>query len=908
MIEDINEIAIDAQPAPLTLSIHFAEQNEFRRDGWQRTDPEITLDKLFGLGSSWFDSKIAISNILWRDGIRRTENFERVAGCIILDHDDGVMTLEHARAFYNQFDAILYTSKSNQKRKASHEPCDRFRAIISTDRHIEEPEENTLVIKTLAALLPIDPSTCDAARLYNMGCVDGGLHYRCQGRLVLCIDKILAMAQQLNIRVSGRVTPHELSARSGAGIRNGNLVNQINSWIRTFEHDPSWQSRDSYSKVFSLLLVAFDKCPRREDIEESFRSMPWIQEWFSRHPQQESSFSSLVDKTCRIWKENILKDKYVELEPPTPIEVINTEELPALDPGHQAVVDQYHQSHGISDTTEGLATHKLLAHLLQHSHRSILDVPCGGEKSTAAICAAVTFACPRRQFMIVKETVSACLECKHTLESIGKNVGILAGYKKRYCRKDYPEEQWRIMYSNSRSPCRECEHAIQCLFGRTYHKEYRKEELSKEVVLVTHARFINMWISKKIPPNAYLIIDEALERFERFDLNQQDLAGLRQALGDEAGASLTTTLLQIVIHHPNSCVFFSPTVSDLVELRKSIHAQLDDGDSLDQRIGEKALEYINYFNTGLCFTMRTQYHENTTFSWIKDRFLCDLPNRMVILDGSAQYSNTAWKDFTIFRSSEHRQQRYQNVTIHFMGRHPTKSSLLAKRPPFISAIEVFLHTHPDAKPFIVTNKLGNDPELEPIQTYTNNLTSRGAIHLQRGFVIGSNEARECNVAILMMSTFTNLADYVLQAALVDNTEINESRIYTCEAGQVKRPRMRGEGFEDPSIDREYRRSYINELYQTIMRGIIRQHPEEEYHVFCFLDSWGMLVELEKLLPGFKLQAIEETAHSEGMMGYMTVRDECPENLSYRSLARILRKSRGGAEKLQTLREYRALLL
>ncbi len=73
------------------------------------------------------------SAIDFKQGYRHTKNFKDGNTVVILDVDDG-MTIEEAKQMLAERDlkALLITTKSHQKQKGDHAPCDRFRIILPT--------------------------------------------------------------------------------------------------------------------------------------------------------------------------------------------------------------------------------------------------------------------------------------------------------------------------------------------------------------------------------------------------------------------------------------------------------------------------------------------------------------------------------------------------------------------------------------------------------------------------------------------------------------------------------------------------------------------------------------------------------------------------------------------------------
>ncbi len=59
--------------------------------------------------------------------------------------------------------------------------------------------------------------------------------------------------------------------------------------------------------------------------------------------------------------------------------------------------------------------------------------------------------------------------------------------------------------------------------------------------------------------------------------------------------------------------------------------------------------------------------------------------------------------------------------------------------------------------------------------------------------------------------------------------------------------MRLGRFDDPDIDAQFRKQYVDELYQTLMRGVVRTDSKAHYTVVAFLGGFWLLPELEQLI-------------------------------------------------------------
>ena len=158
------------------------------------------------------------------------------------------------------------------------------------------------------------------------------------------------------------------------------------------------------------------------------------------------------------------------------------------------------------------------------------------------------------------------------------------------------------------------------------------------------------------------------------------------------------------------------------------------------------------------------------------------------------------------------------------------------------------------------------------------------MHLTRGRVTGSNAARECDIGVVAMSIFTTLSNYVLKTCVATGAqEIAADRIW-----RRGRPKMMLGRFEDEAIDAQYRRQYVDELYQAVMRGIVRMDTSAHYRVWVFLPALWMALELERLLPQYSLLGIGNTPLSRQFNGFSYLRNKGLAGVgSYSQLAGIM---------------------
>ena len=114
------------------------------------------------------------SNILWKDGARKSANF-LAAHSIILDFDGKMPLAEAKEAFKDTQDVCIVTSKSHQspckiepggKPGKAITPADYFHVIIALPEPITDLAVYKFVVKYLIDLYGSDPSCKDGGRFY----------------------------------------------------------------------------------------------------------------------------------------------------------------------------------------------------------------------------------------------------------------------------------------------------------------------------------------------------------------------------------------------------------------------------------------------------------------------------------------------------------------------------------------------------------------------------------------------------------------------------------------------------------------------------------------------------------------------------------------------------------------------
>ena len=108
-----------------------------------------------------------------------------------------------------------------------------------------------------------------------------------------------------------------------------------------------------------------------------------------------------------------------------------------------------------------------------------------------------------------------------------------------------------------------------------------------------------------------------------------------------------------------------------------------------------------------------------------------------------------------------------------------------------------------------------------------------------------------------MSLFSDVADYALKASLYHNKEFPESDIFGEQKSNGitwKYVKLNNGGFECKEIRDVATRQMQRDLYQCIMRGIVRDNPDADYSVVAIVSDPGIIHGLRDDLPGATIAA------------------------------------------------------
>lgn len=105
------------------------------------------------------------SPIIWENGERKKVNFLR-ANLLVLDFDDGKMTVADALGKFYAYKCLVGTTKSHLKDKNGL-VCDRFRVVLGLDNVVTDAHQYSDLTKMYAQIFESDLAATDTARCYQ---------------------------------------------------------------------------------------------------------------------------------------------------------------------------------------------------------------------------------------------------------------------------------------------------------------------------------------------------------------------------------------------------------------------------------------------------------------------------------------------------------------------------------------------------------------------------------------------------------------------------------------------------------------------------------------------------------------------------------------------------------------------
>lgn len=486
--------------------------------------------------------------------------------------------------------------------------------------------------------------------------------------------------------------------------------------------------------------------------------------------------------------------------------------------------------------------------LFDDAKSGIISVPCSSSKTFSALIYVSSIADRLKQYhekiWFVSEKIDDCRRNAEVLTALGARAIAYHG-QPQSCnvqRREFLAGQ----------PCKSCE--TPCGAVNRYLHGLAVTLNKCEVLCCTHKFFANE-LAKGNDPNATLIvIDESPSLLESYELDSNTVSTIKDHL---SRATYLDTLFEHELRKIKDVCIDKGTyriepleLDDFTDSIKLAHMNAQRGYSGSIEKLESVLGFFTFFN----------YSDNVFGTKIGDghfKFLAgkidiSLPNSIVwILDGSAKNQLTKWQDMTVIEVPD-LQVSFPNLKVNLIPGNSTKSALGRTRTR--RALVDSTSKIPAGNTILFSNKTPDGDALKTVDDVASVLTAKGntIINMTRGEHIGSNKGRAANSNLICMSLFSDVADYALRASIYYNREFRESDLYGTQISkdgtEFQYVRMNNGGFENLMLRNIMTRSIERDLYQAIMRGVIRDNPQADYTVVAIVSDQAIITTLAEDLP------------------------------------------------------------
>lgn len=491
----------------------------------------------------------------------------------------------------------------------------------------------------------------------------------------------------------------------------------------------------------------------------------------------------------------------------------------------------------------------LMEQLYLKQEKAILNFPCASGKTTAAMILAAAHASPENRFWIVTQKIEDVKRIAEFLRQIGCNAKEWHGRS-----SECPVPRLEFISKKRGFFCRKCE--TSCTARLKYLAMDVWDAPDADVLVTTHSHWAAAVIQEKIPESVkYVIVDESPTLMEYFTLNEEKVMDFRGIFFQNSRLrkwfDADIGYIQAMLYNGN-CRRIPElnTLSHTEEIQKCLYLLLGRGE-ISPELFEQMQIFLDFFSSPEVYGIRENRGWNETMAFIRGTVDLQTSIPHLILDGSALMSDVRWRGFHIFNCPELK-QTYSNTTIEVINGNPSKA-FLSNRDNFDQLAEAVIRmVEPENTLLLFRNKeLSFDSALEEnIATLRSRLQNEVGVELlelNRGEHIGSNKGRTAQVNAVCMSLFSTLSYYVLRTALVHHREIPAREIWR---KLFRIPAMkRNGGFVSEEIEETYCRTISLDLYQTIMRGCIRDNPANSYKVVCAVSGLDIISVLKEELPG-----------------------------------------------------------
>jgi hypothetical protein len=909
----------------VTLSGRPYAKHEYARVLFERD--QIPRDDIDRLGNGYFHEVIKnpdadVSGIRWDGNWYLQEKFE-ACSALVFDVDGGSPTVEDLVSCWRGHVAgVLWTSKSHRKPKCKSDrcdlPCDRYHGLVPLDKTVHTLAKYKEVAAAFRFVLLPD---CDPAITNGNFKVRGGptgceIHSFRGGRRCIDTEKLLRLAREFSPEFREFCETHVWNDSHrreyvcfqtiGKGKPSAVLANRIAKHYL----DTNWKTDDTHRVVWGLCCYAWSRCLDPETVKASLLEVPVVEKFLLGRDDRARDFDTTLVKALNQHLsdvENRLADTTL-ISPLNEVRTFGADDLPELPEDYKLVIDKYNAHHNIAQFPEMELTHRLfLKAMSEKDGPNVMEnVPPGMGKSTAVTCYAAFYVHDENRIVIVKPTVEAALRQRDDLLALAPHladdVSVLCAMNAELCPfsdKHDPYYRKEVCWTcHLNAACRTDGTPVpvsgRCPIAQT--KQSLRQCLAKNIVIVTHRRWVDWLELNSEPEGRTVICDENPATYETFTFTAQnllDMAGVDAAAKDR--------LVWLRKHMSGNGSFdgtgdISPETKSkiLSRLKKAqdglgsagVHDYLPTlepdagGEPTRSRVDLWEAQQELLIRYLACFRHTDETNErfvadNCDGSWTFVRCkLANCPrNRTIILDGSAIYSNVEWEGFEIWRVREQSEIGFGNVTIHAVRGNPTKNNMEKNWGAFTERIQAGLREGDPAagnRVALLCNKGAMEKEeLSHVKELRDWLAENGyqVTEMFKGRIIGSNAGNDCGAVIVGTSVFNNITYYLLQTMLRTRQIISEDEVWnvffeahegTDELGQkVKRtekkrfPRMR-DGFIEERLNQTFIRQYCATLYQYILRSRARRYQGDSVDVFAFVPGNWAFEEIRRMMPGINI--------------------------------------------------------
>lgn len=868
------------------------------------------------------NNKLYISPFSYRTNSRKKDNFKEMS-FLALDFDDGLSIVELQSLLGKvKLAHAIYTTKSHQVKKImhsgkEHHACDRYRCFIPISESIKTSKSLFQFFHAIKAIYPFseaDKACFESARIFNV--YPYGKVFINKAKNCLNVEQLIEMGKDSIHKVTAGNHKKYESIDDKQLIFNENekadenLIKSMNEYYKNTE----WKIENTHQKIFGCICAAFNRNSNWSTVYKSIQEWNIYKEWLTRHPNQKCESKKLVSKCF-----NLVYG--VDIQAKNPTHPYDEKELfISLDYADNCLKLRQHRNMSKEISSTDMLLEKAMNDDVK---RIIIQSPCGGGKSTAAMSYMATYASSTNPVWYIAETRDLCEKFKYELDEVYKsNVGYLSGFNPAQCTKveymQLPDGEgyhiegiWSTREAYKHDFCKGCYDRDTCHFFKSRHET--KTILDKQCVVMTHKKLINLIQREEVPPHVSLIIDEELKRWENFSFTQNHFNTFERKFSkydkwDDVGLAseyktFMDDLKNIMEESANTygveLEYFSISPQLRKHLLKILNSEeseelLNHNDMNQYYVADKydkLNEFVSFFSNDSIKYIRHSIQsikdsEVEIWDCATDAIQFLIPNKTIILNASAQYSHVKWEEFVIYKLNE--KVEVPNTTFHCLLANPTKRRIMKggkNQKPLIDSIlnqaDMLIKEKNIKEVFIATDKVYLNNKIDDfISKHTKR--KHNVVQIARGNIQSNNLARNSEIAVVTMANFTTLSNYLLMSAMASEERIDADRFLT-QNGSTKMHR----GFDDEAIDEEATRQMVDEIYQTVMRGCIRSDSTNRYDIIVVLTP-KLLIELMKLFPNAKFESVDKDLNAIIEMNQMS--DDGINNLSKKDKDKIFNYS------------------